>query len=60
LKKQPKPVSWRLWFNLELAKKPVQCVEYIVAHLLECNHTERFTREGRTKRGRVWVSIQLS
>ncbi len=36
------------WFNLELAKKPVQCVEYIVAHelahLLERNHTDRFTR----------------
>lgn len=42
------PVSKRLWFNLELAKKPVQCVEYIVAHelahLLERNHTDRFTR----------------
>ncbi len=40
------PVSKRLWFNLELAKKPVQCLEYIVAHelahLLERNHTERF------------------
>lgn len=41
------PVSKRLWFNLELAKKPVQCLEYIVAHelahLVERNHTERFT-----------------
>lgn len=40
------PVSKRLWFNLELAKKPLQCLEYIVAHelvhLLERNHTERF------------------
>ena len=40
------PVSKRLWFNLELAKKPVQCLEYVVlhelAHLLERNHTERF------------------
>ncbi len=40
------PISKRLWFNLELAKKPVQCLEYIVAHelahLLERNHTERF------------------
>ena len=40
------PVTKRLWFNLELAKKPVQCLEYIVAHelahLLERNHTERF------------------
>lgn len=41
------PVSKRLWFNLELAKKPVQCLEYVVVHelvhLLERNHTERFT-----------------
>lgn len=41
------PVSKRLWFNLELAKKPVECLEYIVVHelvhLLERNHTERFT-----------------
>lgn len=37
----------RVWFNLELAKKPVQCLEYIVAHelthLLERHHNERFT-----------------
>lgn len=36
----------RIWLNLELAKKPVQCIEYIVVHelvhLLERNHTERF------------------
>lgn len=36
----------RIWLNLELAKKPVECLEYIVAHemvhLLERNHTERF------------------
>jgi predicted metal-dependent hydrolase len=25
----------RLWFNLELAKKPVQCLKYIVVHELE-------------------------
>lgn len=40
------PTSKRVWFNLELAKKPVQCLEYIVAHelahLLERHHTERF------------------
>jgi predicted metal-dependent hydrolase len=33
-------------FNLELAKKPIYCVEYIVAHelvhLIERNHNERF------------------
>ena len=37
----------RIWVNLELAKKPVSCLEYIVVHelthLLERNHTERFT-----------------
>ena len=40
------PVTGRVWFNLELAKKPVQCLEYIVvhelAHLLERQHNERF------------------
>ena len=40
------PASKRLWINLELAKKPVPCIEYIVVHellhLLERNHTERF------------------
>ena len=41
------PTAKRLWFNLELAKKPVMCLEYLVVHelvhLLERNHTERFT-----------------
>ena len=41
------PTTKRLWFNLELAKKPAMCLEYIVVHelvhLLERNHTERFT-----------------
>ncbi len=36
----------RIWINLELAKKPEYCLEYIVVHemvhLLERNHTERF------------------
>ena len=36
----------RIWLNLELAKKPVLCLEYIVVHemvhLLERKHTERF------------------
>ena len=36
----------RIWLNLELAKKPVQCLEYIIAHemvhLLERHHGERF------------------
>ena len=40
------PASRRLWFNLELAKKPMLCLEYIVVHelvhLLERHHNERF------------------
>jgi predicted metal-dependent hydrolase len=37
-----------VWFNLELAKKPPRCLEYIVVHemthLLERNHDERFVK----------------
>ncbi len=40
------PASRRVWFNLELAKKPMLCLEYIVVHelvhLLERHHNERF------------------
>ena len=36
----------RIWLNLELVKKPMQCIEYIVvhemAHLLERHHNDRF------------------
>lgn len=36
----------RVWLNLELAKKPVQCLEYLVvhelAHLIERHHDEKF------------------
>lgn len=36
----------RIWLNLELAKKPKQCLEYIVVHellhLLERHHNDRF------------------
>lgn len=36
----------RIWFSLELAKKPVDCIEYVVAHemvhLIERNHNHRF------------------
>jgi predicted metal-dependent hydrolase len=36
----------RIWLNLELAKKPLQCLEYIVVHemvhLLERRHNARF------------------
>lgn len=37
----------RIWLNLELAKKPAACTEYIVVHemvhLMERRHNERFT-----------------
>ena len=36
----------RIWLNLELAKKPKECIEYIIVHemihLLERHHNERF------------------
>jgi predicted metal-dependent hydrolase len=36
----------RIWLNLELAKKPVQCTEYVLVHelvhLLERHHSDRF------------------
>ena len=37
----------RIWLNLELAKKPVQCLEYLIvhelAHLIVRHHDDRFT-----------------
>jgi len=37
----------RVWLNLELVKKPIYCLEYIIVHelvhLLERLHTDRFT-----------------
>lgn len=40
------PVAKRIWLNLELAKKPLECIEYIVVHelvhLKERSHNERF------------------
>ncbi|MDK8253319.1 MAG: SprT family zinc-dependent metalloprotease [Dialister micraerophilus] len=36
----------RIWLNLQLAKKPIECLEYVLVHemvhLLEKNHTHRF------------------
>ncbi len=36
----------RIWLNLELAKKPIHCLEYIIVHemvhLMERNHNEKF------------------
>ena len=38
----------RVWINLELAKKPLRCLEYIIVHemthLIEKNHTDEFRR----------------
>lgn len=40
------PAAQRIWLNLELAKKPPECLEYIVVHemvhLLERRHNSRF------------------
>jgi predicted metal-dependent hydrolase len=40
------PAAHRVWFNLELAKKPDRCLEYLVVHelvhLLERHHNDRF------------------
>jgi predicted metal-dependent hydrolase len=42
------PEAKRIWLNLELAKKPTVCLEYIVVHemihLVERKHGERFTK----------------
>jgi predicted metal-dependent hydrolase len=38
----------RIWLNLELAKKPPQCLEYIIVHelthFLERRHNDHFVR----------------
>lgn len=38
----------RIWLNLELAKKPIQCLEYIIVHelvhIVERHHNERFLK----------------
>lgn len=40
------PDTARIWLNLELAKKPISCLEYILVHemvhLLERHHNDRF------------------
>jgi predicted metal-dependent hydrolase len=40
------PRNGRIWLNLELSKKPVEAVDYIVlhelAHLISERHDERF------------------
>lgn len=43
------PDSRRIWINLELAKKPLRCIEYIVVHELVHfvvrKHDDRFTNQ---------------
>ena len=38
----------RVWLNLELAKKPPQCIEYVIvhelSHLIERSHNDRFVK----------------
>jgi len=40
------PVAKRIWLNLELAKKPLECLEYIIVHelmhLREKSHNQNF------------------
>ncbi len=40
------PDARRIWLNLELAKKPLSCLEYVLVHemvhLIERTHSERF------------------
>jgi len=40
------PRAKRIWLNLELSKKPIRCLEYVVVHemvhLLEASHNNRF------------------
>jgi len=42
------PTARRIWLNLELAKKPVECIEYIVVHelvhLLARKHDDNFVK----------------
>jgi predicted metal-dependent hydrolase len=41
------PDARRIWFNVDLAKKPAPCLEYLVvhelAHLIERHHSDGFT-----------------
>ena len=42
------PRDNRIWLNLELVKKPIQCLEYIVVHemvhFIERNHNDNFVK----------------
>ncbi len=41
------PTSKKIWLNIQLAKKPIECLEYVIlhelAHLKEHNHGPEFT-----------------
>lgn len=54
-------VKRHILFNLELAKKPIECIDYIVIHemihLMERNHTDRFYRLLNTYQPR-WERIK--
>jgi len=58
------PRRGRIWLNLELAKKPDRCLEYLVftelVHLLERGHTDRFVALMDRHMPRVGVSIGTS
>ncbi|GAG15423.1 unnamed protein product, partial [marine sediment metagenome] len=40
------PKEKRIWLNLELAKKPLHCIEYVIVHemihFIEKNHSDKF------------------
>ncbi|GAF71083.1 unnamed protein product [marine sediment metagenome] len=42
------PSQGRIWLNLELTKKPIHCLEYVLVHemvhLIEKKHTDRFVK----------------
>ena len=60
------PDSRRIWINLELAKKPPECLEYIVVHelvhLLERHHNERFRQlmDRHLPQWRAWRELLQS
>ena len=43
------PIAKRIWVNIELAKKPIHCLEYIIVHelvhLLERKHNDKFVAQ---------------
>lgn len=56
------PQARRVWFNLELAKKPPQCLEYIVVHELSHLRVRRHDAEFVALLDRhlpIWRSLKL-